>query len=169
MWMDLHRCLHRQWVTLWETNTDLRKQESSIRSSKHAGPLLWRKTLSLSSKVVHYTNILGKKKKSLELTAISTFLARYVEIQETRGKLSLNKELPPRWFYLQFLSCDHLKELGPNQNTFSENLDKEESVLCRALQKQTLRWRSICKWFIKEIIPEQSSKRMGKPTLKEGF
>lgn len=86
-----------------------------------------------------FTIQISWKKKSLELTAISAFLARYVEIQETRGKLSLNKELPPRWFYLQFLSCDHLKELGPNQNIFSENLDKEESVLCWALQKQTLR------------------------------
>lgn len=56
----------------------------------------------------------------------------------------------------------HLKgQLEPNQNIFSEKLDKEESVLCWVLQKQALRWRSICKWFLKEIIPEQSNKKWG--------
>lgn len=92
MRMDIHRCLPMQWVTLWERNTDLRKHESFIRSGKHASPLLWRKTLSLPSKAVHYTNIL---KKSLEQMAISASLVRYVEIQETQGKWSLSKELPP--------------------------------------------------------------------------
>ena len=36
--------------------------------------------------------------------AISASLVRYVEIQETQGKWSLSKELPPVWFYIQFLS-----------------------------------------------------------------
>lgn len=97
MWMGLHRRLHMRWVTPWERNADLRKHESFIKSSKHAGPLLWRKTLSLSSSA------------ALEQMAISASLARYAEIQETWWKWSLNKELSPRWLYLQFLSHGHLK------------------------------------------------------------
>lgn len=58
--------------------------------------------------------------------AISASLARYVEIQETHRKWSFKKELCPRWFYIQLLSCSHLKrQMGPNQYIFLEKLDKD--------------------------------------------
>ena len=62
--------------------------------------------------------------------AISASLARHVEIQETQGKWSLNEELRPRWCYIEFLRCGHLKrQLGPNQYIFLGKLDKDGSYV----------------------------------------
>lgn len=65
-------------------------------------------------------------KESLEQKAISVSVARRVEMQETRQKSSLKKELPPQWFCIQLLGCSHWKkQLRPNHNVFYEKLDKE--------------------------------------------
>lgn len=107
-------------------------------------------------------------KRKLGTKTISASHARYVEIQGIPCELSLHKELPPGWVNLQFLSCGHLEgQLWHNHHVLSEKLDNEERIcLCWALEKQISRWRFICKWFIKEIIPEPSSKEIGKATVK---
>lgn len=99
---------------IWERSPDLREHKSFIMSSKFAGLLLWKETIFQGC----YTNILKRKSRNA---------------REIRGELSLNKELPSGWLYIQFLSCGHFKgQLWPNHSVFSENLDKKGRI-CPAL------------------------------------
>lgn len=54
-----NRCLQKQWVTMQE-NSELRNSIFFYNGNKYACPFLGRKTLSLSSKTIHYKNILKK-------------------------------------------------------------------------------------------------------------
>lgn len=65
-----NQCQHLCWfptrqdkhphMQLQERNPDLREPKSFMTAVHMPDPLLWRETLSLSSKAVHYTNILAK-------------------------------------------------------------------------------------------------------------
>ena len=51
----------RWWVCLTHVDPELREPKSLIMDSKHAWPLLWRETLSRSSKTVHWLKVLEKR------------------------------------------------------------------------------------------------------------
>lgn len=99
-----------QWVVTEERIPELREAKSSTMRIKHAFPLFWRKTTSLSPKAFanfscvlegdHYPFFSGlltckrSWKDSLEQRAFSVLLVRYTKSWETHGELSPNHLFP---------------------------------------------------------------------------
>lgn len=111
--------------------------------------LCMRKTLSISSKAFHFINILKRKSGTKGNQCLCCKTCRNAR---DSGESSLKKELPPGWFYIHLLSCGHLKKQLWIIIYFMKSWTRrEKSVLCWALQKQTLRW----------FTPGQFGKGMG--------